>query len=307
LEDALPDDLSQLAGPLTGLLRTPAEGAVEQLVASDQFAELWKTANRTAHEVVVAVLRDETRQGISTAGGVVTLDLQPLVQSVGESVGVPSSALDKIPDDAGQITIFESGELADVQTAVQVLDFLSWFLFLLVVALYALAVFLARGDRPGALQRVGIGLIVGGVSVLLLRAIGVRVAVESFVADVNRPVGNVVADVATELLRRMAWTGIVFGVLIVAFAWLLGPHRWAVAARAHIARISEFRGASIVGSVLVVLLLLWWSPGRAFDSWPTALVLIAMAIGAVVVLLGQASRERADALHTTPSQNGELR
>lgn len=289
----LPDDLSGLAGPLAGALRSPTESAVEQLVASDRFAQLWSTANREAHQVFVAVLRDEAPPGVSTADGTVTLDLQPLVRSVGERVGVPSSALERIPDDVGTIVIFESDELANVQTTVRVLDFLSWFLLIVVVGLYALAVYMAR-ERRHALQMVGVGLVVSGVTLLVVRKVGVEAVVNITVDESNRSIGDLIGEVATQLLRQTAWTGVAYGVLIIGFAWLLGPHRWAASMRGSLDRFADSTAAVAVGAGLVVLLLVWWSPGRAFDNWWSALILIGLGVAAVVVLLRQVAAERHD-------------
>jgi hypothetical protein len=285
LEGLLPEQLSGLAGPLAGAFRGPAGDAVDQLLASQRFADLWSSANRVTHERVVAILREETTSAAtSVSDGTVTLELGVILRALGESLGIPASALDRIPPDAGQITVFQSDQLASAQTAVQILDFLSWFLFIVVVALYALAVFLAR-DRERMLFKVGVALVVGGLSVLMLRAIGVRRTVDAVVEDANRSIGRIVGEIATRLLQEIAWTGITFGLLIAVFAALLTDHRWAVAVRRALARFTASTGGAIAAAVLILLGLMWWSPGRAFDRWVTALTLIALAIAAVAVLV----------------------
>jgi hypothetical protein len=284
LESLLPEDFSGLAGPIAGALRGPATDGVERILESDQFATLWERANRAAHETMVNILRDETRlESTSTADGTVTLDLGEVVTNVGAKIGIPQAALDRLPDDVGTITIFESDELASVQDGVRVLDFLSWFLFLVVVALYALAVYLARDRRPRMLRTVGLGLIIGGITVLLARGIAIRIGVNAVVDDsTKRPLAALVAGVATELLRQIGWSGIIYGVLIIGFAALLGDHRWAVAIRRGLAHTSN--GLIAGGVAAVLLLLFWWSPGRALDRWVTALTLIALLIGAGITL-----------------------
>jgi hypothetical protein len=284
LESLLPDNLSGLAGPVAGALRGTATDNIERFLASDQFAELWARANEVAHETLVGILRDETRfDATSTADGNVTLDLGEVITNVGASIGIPQTALDRLPEDVGNVTLFESDELASVQRAVQVLDFLSWFLFLVVVALYALAVYLARDRRRQMLRTVGIGLLVGGVTVVLLRAVAINVGLDALVEDsANLPLATVVVGVATELLRQIGWSAIIYGVLIIAFAALLGDHRWAVAIRRTLARTSTTLVAGGVAAVLLVLL--WWSPGRALDRWVTALTLVALLIGAGIAL-----------------------
>jgi hypothetical protein len=284
LESLLPEDFSGLAGPIAGALRGPATDGVERILESDRFAALWERANRAAHETMVRILRDETRlDATSTAEGTVTLDLGEVITNVGTTIGIPQAALDRLPDDVGTITIFESDELDSVQGAVQLLDFLSWFLFLLVVALYAAAVYLARDRRPRMLRTVGLALLIGGLTVLLLRGIAIRVGVDAVVEDATRqPLAALVAGVATELLRQMGWTGVVYGILIIAFAALLGDHRWAVAIRRTLAETSTVLVAG--GVTAVLLILLWWSPGRALDRWVTALTLVGLLIGAGVAL-----------------------
>lgn len=286
LESALPDDLDGVAGPLAGALRGPVTEGVERLLSRPRIQEAWVAANRLAHETLVAIVRDETRENVSTAGGAVVLDLGGAVRAVGESLGLPESVLDRIPDDAGMVTVFESDELADVQDAVRVLDVLSWFLFVVVVALYALAVFLARDRRRVVLRNVGVALAIGGVVLLALRSISVRATVESIVGvPANRPAARVVGDVLTQLLSDMAWTAIIIGVLIAAYASLLGPHRWAVSVRGRLAATSSPE-AVIVGAAIVLLVAIaWWSPGQLFERWVTVLTVLAMFIGATVALI----------------------
>ena len=292
LESRLPEDLSGLAGPLAGALRGPATDSIERIVASSRFQTIWQTANRVAHEAAVAILRDETRDSVSTTDGTIVLDLGVAVRNLGEQIGVPEAALDRLPDDVGQITVIDSSELADVQNAVKVLDFTSWFLYIVVVAMYVGAVYLAVGRRRQMLRSVGIALLLGGLALLVIRGVGIRTSVEAFVDDAtNKPLATLVASVLTELLQQMAWTGIVYGVLIIGFATILGPYRWAVVLRRWVAGVTEST-ASIVGiSLGAVLVLLWWSPGRAFDRWVTALVLVGMVLGATAALVITGRRE----------------
>ena len=294
LESRLPENLTGLAGPLAGALRGPATDGIEQIIASSSFQSVWETANRTAHEAAVSIIRDDTPASLSTTDGAIVLDLGTAVRNLGAQIGIPEAALDRLPDDVGQITIIESSELGDVQNAVRVLDFTSWFLYLVIVGLYAGAVYLAVGRRRQMLQSVGISLIAGGLTVLLIRAVGIRTSVDAFVENAtNRPLADLVASVMTELLHQMAWTGIVYGLLIVGFGVLLGPHRWAIGTRRWIAGVTESTAAFVGVCFGAVLLLLWWSPGGAFDRWVTAIVLVGLVVGAVVALVLSGRQELA--------------
>ena len=287
LETLLPEDLSGLAGPLAGALRGPTTDGIEKIIASSAFQSVWQEANRTAHEAAVRILRDEsTLDAVSTSDGAIVLNLSTAVRNLGEAVGIPDSALDNLPDDVGQITILQSDELAAAQNAVKVLDFTSWFLFVVVVAMYVAAVYLAVGRRRRMLQNVGISLVVAGAVLLVIRQVGVRASVNTFVEDAtNKPLAELVGSVLTELLRQMAWTGVVYGVLIIGFSLLIGPYRWATTFRSWVAGLADSTAALVGISFGAVLLLLWWSPARAFDRWTTALLLIALVIGAIYTLV----------------------
>lgn len=293
IEAALPPDLKGLAGPLTSALRAPVGTVIDQLVRSQRFRDAWSTANRASHRQLVSILRDQTGPLVSTANGAVTLDLGELVRQVGVALGLSSDVIGSLPPDAGVVTIFESEQLKTAQTAVQVLDFLSWFLLLVVVALYAAAVYAAGDRRLTVLRNVGLSLIGAGVFVLALRAVAVRAVLDAIIANPgNRPVANVSAYVATGLVGQMAWSGIVYGVLIAGFAMLLGTRSQARAVRRFVAPALNASGGSVAaGTVGLVVLLLWWSPGRAFEDWVGGLTLLALIVGAVVALRRATLRE----------------
>jgi hypothetical protein len=291
LEQLLPEQFSRLAGPLAGALRDPATQGLERIIRSPQFLGVWEDANRLAHRALVAILRDETPPALSTANGAVVLNLRTALENTTESLGLPGAVVDRLPEDAGQIVIFSSSELADAQTIVQILDFLSWFLFLLVVVLYALAVTLSHRRRQ-TLFAVGTGLLIAGITLLIARAVGIRTGVSYLVDDTrNRSLATLVGEVITELLRQMAWIGIIIGVVIMLFSALLGERRWAAATRRVIA--PHVRSNAVVAGVIVValLLLLWWSPGRVFERWVTALTMVGLVGGAVIAFAVQCRRE----------------
>jgi hypothetical protein len=119
LEQRLPAQLKPLASPVAGALRQPATDGVKQLLEAPRVQQLWINANGVAHQKLVNVLENKTGNGISTGDGVVTLDLSRLVTEIGTDLGVPASALAKIPPDTGVITVMRSDQLSAAQTAVQ--------------------------------------------------------------------------------------------------------------------------------------------------------------------------------------------
>ncbi|MCH7788982.1 MAG: hypothetical protein IH940_06020 [Acidobacteria bacterium] len=286
IEEQLPEDFKGLAGPVSSGLRGVLTETVDRLLGSPAFATLWEEANRTAHQTLVNILRDETPENISTAEGSVVVNLSGIVKEVGSTIGIPDAALDQIPEEAGQFVVLESDELDKAQEVVQVLDFLSWFILLIVILLYAAAVYLASGRRVKVLRNVGFSLVGVGVVLLLSRSLAAGFLVNSLVeSSGDRALAETVTFVFTGLLRQMAWTGIIDGVLIVLFASLLGEHRWAVAARRLVSPMTNGSPVAVAGgTAFLILILMWWSPGRALDRWISALLLVGLIIGAVVAV-----------------------
>ncbi|NCY17459.1 MAG: hypothetical protein EBX39_12020, partial [Actinobacteria bacterium] len=170
LSAKLPEDWQGLAGPLTAAVRGPLTGTVEKLLGSPKIIAIWHNVNTRAHETLVNVLEDRMKYGNSTDGKVV-LDLGEVIRAVATNLGLPKSAVDRIPADAGQITLIQSSQLAAVQTTVKVLGVLNWILLIVVVALFGLAVFLARGRRRVTLRTVGWALIIVAFALIVVRIV----------------------------------------------------------------------------------------------------------------------------------------
>ena len=293
LGDRLPAVFGGVADRLAGALRGPITDAVDSIVTSERFRTVWSSVNRTAHESFVAIVRDEAPPVVGVDDGTVTLELREVIVQVGERLGLSSERMERLPDDAGSVTIVESDQLSAVRGAVALLDLLSWALFLVAIGLFVAAVVVARGHRLRALRDVGMAVSGGGVFLLLVQALAARLVVDSIVEEArNEPLGDVVARSLTSLLREMAWSVIVWGVLVVLFTSLLGPSRRARSVRRRIAPIATASAAAVAGgTVLFVALLAWWSPGRSFDRLVSAIVLIALVIAAVVAVRVQVTRE----------------
>jgi hypothetical protein len=93
----------------------------------------------------------------------------------------------------------------------------------------------------------------------------------------------------------MATTAIVLGLIIVAYAALLGQHRWSVAVRRSLGGTSHPGVVIGVCAAALLCVLVWWSPGLVFERWITGLTVLAMIIGAAVALTAAVTAGRAAA------------
>jgi hypothetical protein len=246
---------------------------VENLLGTTQVRSIWTKVNTTAHEALVRILEDNTRYG-STADGTVTLDLGQFVRTIAGDLGIPQAAVDKIPADAGNITLFQSNELASLQQLVKVVQWMSLLLTIVIVAMYGLAVFLAKNRRRLTLRNVGWSIVIVSFLLIAVRRITGRV-VASIITDPRySPAGKVIYSILSELLVQVAWALFTYGLVIVVGMLLIGPSRPAMALRrlaapAFNADTGVFWGGAAILYVLAIMI----SPSPAFSVWWSVLLL----------------------------------
>lgn len=223
LEGILPGDLKDLAGPASGGLRQVAGGGAEQVLETSTAQELWKDANRAAHEQLLAVLEDK-KEAASTEEGEVTLNLGSLVTNLADQVGIGTQLAEKLPPDAGQVTILRSDELKTAQDIAVAIKGLALVLTLLTLLAFGLAIYLSREGRWVTVLFCGVGLIAAGFAVIVVREIAGGVVVDQLVKEESvKPAAEAAWSIGTSLMISIATTVIVFGALFVIAGWLGSP------------------------------------------------------------------------------------
>lgn len=254
IKQRLPDQLDGLAAPLAAASRGAATNAVDELLSRPRVQQLWKDSNGRAHELFIAVIDGETEK-LQTTDGKVILDLHPLVEELASQQGLIGAAAQRLPPDAGQLVIMDSKQLDTAQKAVKVIKVLSYFLGILVLGLYALAVYLARGARRTTLMGVGFAVLTVGILLLGANRFAGNWLVDSLIKNPDFEAAAAAAyAIGTELLRNAAISFVAYGVAIVAGAWLAGPSRPAMAIRRWLA--PSFRDHPIVAYAIFTLVLL---------------------------------------------------
>ena len=285
LQKRLPKDFKQLADPAAAALRDPATSGVQFLLSQPRFQTLFVQASDVAHEKLVNVLENKTGFGISTGNGVVTLDVTDLLKQIGEALGVPTDALNRLPANVGQITIMKSDQLSTAQQAVRLIRILSVWLLVLVFVLYGVAIYLAHGRRRRTVAYVGWSLVVVGLLALIAKRLIGNYVLSSLVSDTYREPAQHVWLIGTAILGSIGWATVMYGLILVLAAMLGGPWRAAVALRRAIAPVINQRQEYAWGAVaLVYLLLVLWGPTHALRTWWGILV-IGILLAAGVYLL----------------------
>ena len=289
LSDLLPGDLSGLSGALASALRNPATDAVDRLLATDQVAAIWSNANRITHQTIVNILQDDTRvEALSTANGNITLDVREVVVQLAADLGLPGAVVDRIPADAGQITIIQSSELENLQTAVTIVQWGSWLLFFLVIAMYAGAIFLADGWRRVATRAAGLSIVIVGLLILAgLRFGGGRLLDSAVQKESNRAAAEAVWRIGSQLLRDIGWNITWIGLIIIVGAAIAGPTAIARSIRRFIA--PAFVGGPGVRwgvGAAIFLIMVFWAPLPALTNWFGILVFAAILAACIEGLRG---------------------
>jgi hypothetical protein len=170
-------------------------------------------------------------------------------------------------------------------------------LTVLVFALYALAVYLARCHRRETLRGVGFGFIVAGVLALVVRALAGHAVTGSLAGTAAvQPAVDAAWGIGTSLLVTIAVSMITFGILVVIGAWLAGPTRPALALRREAAPyLRERPGMTYAAVALVFLALVLWAPVTAFQRPLGFLLLGVLLVLGTEVLRRQAEAEFPDA------------
>jgi len=298
IASALPPKAALLAGPISGGLRQVATTATERALEQEKVQGLWEDANRVAHERLLALLEDKG-EFLSTTDGEVTLDLTALVSDVAAGIGIGGDISSKLPEGAASIPILKSDELGAAQTAVQLLKTLAWGLAALTFLLYGLAIYLARGWRREMLRTVGFSFILIGAIDLLARNAGGDAVVGALSESSTADTAVLHAwQIGTSLLKDMAESLIIYGVVMVIAAWLAGPSKVSTSIRYALTpylRQPKYAYGTLVG---ILILLFWWDPVVATGRLaPSILLVILLAIG-TEALRRQMIREFPDRVST---------
>ena len=292
LEQELPPNLQGLSPQIAAALRRPAQGAAVLVLQRPRVQQLFINASSVAHQRLVNVLENKTGFGISTGNGVVTLDVRELLQQISAQLGLPGKAAQRIPEGRGQLVLLRSDNLEAAQRGVRAVKFLSTWLGILVVALYATAIYLARGERRRALRRTGWALVILGALVLIIRNRFGDYAVDRLSSPTYRGTVHDAWLIGTSILGQIGGATLAYGIILIVAAFVAGPTRIAVAGRRAIAPILNNEpwlvGGAALGLYLIVLL---WGPTHALRMWWGALLFGTLGAMAIVALRRQTQAE----------------
>ncbi|HET7122263.1 MAG TPA: SHOCT domain-containing protein [Solirubrobacterales bacterium] len=295
LEEILPGDLSELAGPAAGGLRQVAGEGAEKVLETSTAQQLWEDANRTAHEQLLAVLENK-KEAISTEEGTVSLNLGSLLTNLAKQVGLAEQLAEKLPPDAAQIEILHSDELQTAQNIAVAIKGLALLLSILTLAAFGLAIYLSRDVRWITILYCGIGLIGAGLMVIVARHVAGGIVVDQLVKTENvKGAAEATWSIGTSLMVSIATTVIVVGILFAISGWLASPTGSARATRRFFApALREWTAFVYAGLAIVVCIYFLGSPTQGLRTFVTTLIIAGMAALGIHELRKQTEEEFPD-------------
>ena len=296
LKSGLPTQLQPLAGPISGGLHNLAEQGAEKALETPVAQNVWRKANYAADQTLVTIVNGGGSR-VQINGGTVSLNLRTIVADLSSRLGLPSGIAEKLPASVANLKVVTSSQLGLVRNLAKALHALSVVLILIVLALYTLAMYLARGHRRRTLMWIGLSFIFAGLVVILGRKIGQGQIVSAITSDASiEPAANDAYAVATSLLVQVASASIIIGIPVVLSAWFAGPARWATGGRRFLAPHFRERPdlAYWITAGLLALLFIWGPIPATRNPWWMLLFTVVSFIG-THVLRGQIAAEFPDA------------
>jgi hypothetical protein len=290
LKKRLPSDLQAVSSPLAAGIREFATRAAEQAFQSTRVQQIWKDANQVAHSQLVAILKGNN-QAISSQNGKVVLDLRPIVLQLANRIGLKKQAQEAIKKgeatgtlkpNFGRLEVADSQQLDNARTITKILQGLAWLFTIGTLALFALAVWLAKGRRWVVVLGYGLGLIAAGLGAIAVRGAAKGMVVNTLASTEEARVPAEHAwDIATSLLQSIATSVVVFGILFVVASFLASPASPAVSIRQALAPTLRDR-PGIVWSVFAaaaLIAVIVWPPSGTRQAVLTVLLIGIAAVG----------------------------
>jgi hypothetical protein len=290
IAERLPPEQKGLAPVLAGLSRSGADQAAVAALERPRVQTAWVEVTTATQRQLVRLL-DDKNQFVQTDGGKVVLDLRPIMIELGDQVVVIGRLAEKLPDSAGKITIIEESQLETAQTITKILRAVANWMWLVALAVAALAIWLARGRRRIELRALAIGVLLVGLLMLAVRRVAGGYLVDQLAKDDSvKPAVRDAWSILTQVLADRAWVWITLGVVTLVGVWFVGESARAAQARRAAQPVLQNRVttyAIAAGSVLVLGLL---APLFA-RGWTISLLLLALVIVGVEVVRNIVLRE----------------
>jgi hypothetical protein len=211
----------------TGLVNTVSQAVVSKVnelvkdaVATEQFSQLWATANTDVQKAAIALLQDEPPPSLSVVDGNLVLNLNVVKDSVRTRVQQQGINLPDLNLEAPTITLIEGTQVEQIRGIYAWAAPLARFFILIPIGLLIAYVVMTRNIR-----RLGYGvLIASGLMALFLMG-GDGLLANSLQGTAFEPAESDIWDALTVNLARGAWAFFLIGAVLIIVGFFVGPKK----------------------------------------------------------------------------------
>jgi hypothetical protein len=223
----------------------------------------------------------------------VKLNLGSMLTNLAGQIGLAKDLADKLPPEAGQVTILKSDQLKTAQDNVIAIKGLALLLSILTFLVFGLAIYLTQGGRWVTVLFSGVALIVAALLVLVLRHVAGGVVVDQLVKQQNiKPAAEAAWSIGTSLMVSIATTIIIVGAFFAAAGWLSSPTGAARGTRRVIApALGRYLPYCYGGLVVILGIYLLSASGVGLRTFLTVVVIGIMAAFGLRELSRQTAEE----------------
>ncbi|MBB2976074.1 hypothetical protein FHX49_001644 [Microbacterium endophyticum] len=232
-------DLPAAASSAVDLLRAPAaagvksliESSISQIVSSDAFSSVWRTALEASHKSLVAVATNDGSGAVSIDDkGQLGIQLGPIIEELKTRMTDRGfSFASAIPAIDTTIVIAQSDALLALSAVYNLAATVGYWLPFAAMAMLAIGILIAR-RRTTALMGAGIGIALGA-GALAATLTGANVVIGLNAGSIGIPAATLqsVYFIVVGGMRDTALVLVFLGVVVALAAWLSG--RWSPAVR----------------------------------------------------------------------------
>jgi hypothetical protein len=273
--------LAALSGPIASGVNSLVERTVDEILASEQFDDVWVAINERAQEALVAALEGKEDGAVTITNGQVVLDTGELFTIVQQRLvdrGLSFAANIPLPPVADrQIVLLESAELERAQFFYAIGQPVAQWLIFVVLLMFVGAVLLSR-NRPRMTIAVGVSLLIGAAVVRLGLVFGQNQISLSLQDTPFALAERAFFTILTVFLIDAIRATFVLGLILIVIGWYLGRSKAATRLRGSVSGVLSGAGDRASGGPLAEV-------GAFVSRTRTVWRVLVVAIAVGVVLL----------------------
>lgn len=224
IQEALPPKADFLAPALTTQLRNATNKTLQTVVQSDRFQTVWANTNRVAHDRLLSSIKNSKGDGV--------VNLQDVYNTLSQNLRGTKLAFlagKSLPKNTGTITIVNAPWIPKARFVVNSVGWLKPVTLLLVAALSAGAIWLARRRRAVVMSLaacIGLGMAVTLLGVKLVTHIFAQKAPAIYQTAAEHAANIVLHHLVVQTLAILC-----IAVIVIFIAWVTSAYKYATCTR----------------------------------------------------------------------------